>query len=255
MTANPLESAIAKLNRAEYQLAQLHIKSRSDDANGFRFNREGNDIVIRAHIPPEFFVDVSILVGEIVYHARSALEHAAWEMVPSPIVRKTGFPVYVARTKADALALSEQRYYERDGIAAINGINPKAAAIIESLQPFGPDYTSPLYLLNEMWNRDKHRLLNTTINFPQGMALYYSCIPNGVTALPPLPFTTVPDDIKHGAELFRMRLPHGVEVNGEGALTGVIFNYRLVQGQPVGELLTRLLNFSKDTVETLRSTI
>jgi hypothetical protein len=126
--------------------------------------------------------------------------------------------------------------------------------IIRSLQPFGPDYSAdPLYILQELWNTDKHRLLNTCVAYPQGMSLIYS-FPDG--HFDTSKFVTVPADVKDGTELFRERLPAlGVEVMGEGAISLVVFDKGLVQGQPVDKLLTRLVEFSGDIIDRLAKTV
>src|SRR5262245_59942249 len=104
MQLNPLEGARAKMDRANFHLQQLdtEIKTASRDHKyGIRFvhERRTNQLVITALVPRDDFIRYSVIAGEIVGHARSALEHAVWNLVPNPIVRKTGFPVFVAKTK------------------------------------------------------------------------------------------------------------------------------------------------------------
>jgi hypothetical protein len=42
---------------------------------------------------------------------------------------------------------------------------------------------------------------------------------------------------------------------GEGAISSVVFDDGLVKGQPVSEVLTRLLQFANDVIDALAKTI
>jgi hypothetical protein len=244
MPSNPLESARAKLDRANYHLEQLKTELGRDGAYGFRLNFEpntygGRDLVVRALIPHALFVRISVVAGEVIHHARSALEHAVWEMVPAPD-RVTGFPVFTVESD-----------YDRKGVVMIQGINPAANAIIRGLQPFGRDYSNQLYILHKLWITDKHKLLNTCIAYPQGMSLIYTFPDGGFDASN---HVSVSPDVEDGAELFRdSNAP--MNVLGEGAMTFVEFDDGLVKGQPVAEVLTRLFQFANDVVDRLAKTI
>jgi hypothetical protein len=125
VTSNPLESARAKLDRANYHLEQLKRELwEGKGAYGFRFlyERSGEemDLVVYALIPRDLFVHFSIIAGEIISHARSALEHAVWEMVPVPKQGVTGFPVFRVESGV------KNRDYNSRGVAMIDGINPAA---------------------------------------------------------------------------------------------------------------------------------
>lgn len=246
MKGDPLESATAKLNWANNQLKQLNVEL--GQAKGFLFNREADELVIYASMPHELFIRLSIMAGEVIYHARSALEHAVWEMVPAADRSKTtGFPVYSVESGV------KDRDYDSKGIKMIKGISPAAQTIIKGAQPFGPDHAHPLYILHELWNRDKHRLLNTVVAYPQVFGLLYF-FPDG--RMDGSQFVTVPPDVKDGTELFRAPHPGpGVEVKGEGAVSSVVFDDGLVKGQPVSEVLDKLLHFAESVISDLAKTI
>jgi hypothetical protein len=189
-----------------------------------------------------------ILAGEVVHHARSSLEHIVWELIEheggTPQLGVTGFPV-----------LWNKSNYKPKFARMIEGINADAYAIIEALQPLRPTYTSdPLYVLNEMWNRDKHRLLNMAVlesyalqvqfHFPDGLRLIVVPIPAG-----PRPKRT---------GLYRRKLPWplapGVPVD---ALTSVQpqFMGGPAHGEAPLKVLTELYGFAASVVDKLIATV
>src|SRR5258708_26693795 len=110
MSSNPLESARAKIDRANHHLHQLKNEVQSDGnakKYGVVFRHESqttNELVMTALMPRDLFIHYSIAAGEIIGHARSGREHAIWEIVPAPLIRRTGFPVFTAATTIAAHA-------------------------------------------------------------------------------------------------------------------------------------------------------
>jgi hypothetical protein len=258
MGTDSLESARAKIDRANYHLGRLREQMESDrraTKYGLVFNHESrtNDLVMKVVMPHDLFVHYSIVAGEIIGHARSALEHAVWEMVPVPVPGRTGFPVFTLETKADKLR-PEDRYYDRDGVRMIDGINPSAAVIIKAAQPFGPDYRSNLlYLLNELWNRDKHRLLNFCAAYPLCIMISYAW-PGPDAKLDQIRIP-IPPKVKDGTELFRHQHPGSdVQVAAEIASRGIIFDGGIVDSKPAPGLLLKLIEFSERIVSDLAKT-
>ncbi len=106
-----------------------------------------------------------VLLGEILHNLRAALDNAIWEMIhlnnSTPVKGISGFPVkrYIVGWDKGRLP----------GAKMIQGIHPLAAAVIKDAQPFearhngGQPERQSLWVLNELWNIDKHRLLHTTI--------------------------------------------------------------------------------------------
>ena len=240
MPNNQLKSSFAKIDRADYHLTQLSNKIRADQENklfGISFIHEGqtDDLVISALIPGDLFMQYAIIAGDVIGQARSALEHTVWSMLPTPILRVSGFPV-----------LKDAQRYETHGKRMIEGINADAEEFIHSLQPFNDHEKNLLYILNELWNRDKHRLLNFCVAYPQGIQLYSH--PNNVFSGQHI---QVPINVNHGTQLFREKYPGPeVKVGAE-----VIFKDGLVQGEQVTDLLDRLLQFSRQIIERLSETI
>jgi hypothetical protein len=165
-----MKSARAKLDRAAYLLNQLKQEVESDKSKkkygtAFVVDPLTDHLVMKALMPEELFLYYSLLASEVIGHARSALDHAIWEMVPSVNrSRHTAFPVL--KVEAD---------YDRKISRRINGINSNAAVVIRSTQPFGPNpETNSLYALHQLWNSDKHKLLSFCTEYPVGITIYYA---------------------------------------------------------------------------------
>jgi hypothetical protein len=100
------------------------------------------------------------VIGDVIHNLRSALDHLAWEIaVPSVrtrMPRGVAFPIFFEETKAfkDVLKRLRSEFH----------------ALIESAQPFqSGDLHHPLWLLDKLWNTDKHRSLHTAdFMFSQG---------------------------------------------------------------------------------------
>jgi hypothetical protein len=109
-----------------------------------------NEFVIVDQVAP-IPIELPLLVGEVAYQLRSALDHLAWQLVlannGTPVIKTTAFPVFDTQPKQLKIA---------------GGVDPQALAIVENLQPYkrGQDAKSdPLWMVSELCNIDKHRLL------------------------------------------------------------------------------------------------
>ena len=156
----------------------------------------------------------------------------------------SGFPIY-----------SNESKYQEKGRRMIKGVNPAAVTIIDGLQPFEPRHVSdPLYILNEMWNRDKHRLLNFT-----NIALYaYKA-----TYTYPRKYRESPIrnliGMNDGAELCRFRHPSDltpeVRISHHYAHSGLVFkDAGPATGKEVVELLPQLVNVVESIANDLIAT-
>ena len=158
VTNDPFESCRAKINRANLHLEQLTRDIRAADNSLYGLTAKDDphsgERIIQASFPRLLFVGLSIVAGEVIHQARSSLDHLVTGLrIKNGATSKSrisGFPIFWERDK-----------YEKNGRPMIKGLHPDAIAIIDGLQPIKPEFaTDPLYLLNELWNRDKHRLLN-----------------------------------------------------------------------------------------------
>jgi hypothetical protein len=105
-------------------------------------------------IPPRF----SVLVGEIIHHLRSCLDHVVWifscEEYRVSKFRKIEFSIFEKRP-VDKMSRS---LYE----GKIKGItNPQVLSLIEQLQPYNTldPVESPLFIIHNFDVIDKHREL------------------------------------------------------------------------------------------------
>ena len=207
-------SARIKLERAELHLKQLQRQIRSGKHQargiGYKIDYENQQLVLFT-LPDIVGLRWSVIAGEIVHQSRSALDHVVWDLIVAngnvPKEREAGFPVI----------RKEAKYKERvDDM--IGGMNEQARTIIAGLQPFGPDYASdPLYILNEMWNRDKHRLLNFNTFGIEALQVNFD-LPDGVRSIIiNLPKRQLPEGTEIKRHDLGFNLPREVRVGGSAA--------------------------------------
>ncbi len=155
---HPLDAAFARLKRAQEHFASLldraALRERAQ-VNAFGLNPNPNgpkqialDVGPGIKLPIDFMF--AILVGEICYNLRSALDYLVYELAirDSGGIRMTQFPI-----EKNAAAFAARR---RPG-NFLDGINNSHVAAIETLQPYlGCTWTAPL---QDISNPDKHRTL------------------------------------------------------------------------------------------------
>jgi len=114
----------------------------------------GDDaVVVRDRSRPELVLEWSLIAGDCVHNARSALDHLVWNLVlqnRSVPNRNNGFPVERKPTTAGHMARSKLR-----------GVHPVIVEAIHGLQPWkgGAGAGHWLWVLAQLNNVDKHRLL------------------------------------------------------------------------------------------------
>ncbi|MCH8188130.1 MAG: hypothetical protein IIB66_05415, partial [Proteobacteria bacterium] len=106
---------------------------------------------------------IKILVGEITYNLRAALDYLVYELArldSGEVKNGTQFPIE-----------DTEDGFKRKRNAFLKGVSDKHVAIIESLQPYsGCDWTR---ILRDLSNPDKHRQLtisksSVVYSIPQG---------------------------------------------------------------------------------------
>lgn len=157
----------AKLNRVPEKIKA--IKTHSDTyiaQNPPQIVMDGNGkttLDMSVPVPP----DISVLIGEILYQLRSALDHLAFHLVelnPSGAILPVGwedrcqFPLVLDLKIGETPPLPLGRFENLPSISA------KAHAFIESVQPYYGvgKVNNCLRFLKELSNRDKHRYLILT---------------------------------------------------------------------------------------------
>jgi hypothetical protein len=205
MRANHLKVSQAKIDRAKFHVEELKEELRKgsrENVDGFAFDIDfqANELIVRNKTTSDFIIHISIIAGEVVHQLRSALDHAIWQLVREgggqPKEGFTGFPIFWDETD-----------YKKKGTAMIKGVESSIKALIDAFQPIGPHYaSSPLFQLNEFWNRDKHRLLNF-IAVHSDLCQIYFLYPSGQVIADVIDLGDGP--IESGAELARYPLPDG----------------------------------------------
>lgn len=118
-------------------------------------------------------VELSLIVGDCLTNARAALDYIMYRLVTKyfedPLIdlskdrdrKLTSFPLFEApSTDPSSTYMNRFTYLPRRMPKAIDGTT-HAIDVIKSVQPYNSDYRS-LWVLHELVNTDKHRLLLIT---------------------------------------------------------------------------------------------
>lgn len=127
---------------------------------------------VRIEFPESLKLDFGVMVGDVVHNFRSALDHLIAQLAfangktPNmghafPLFERnpTRKPKRTASKKVRDAAHKERSEWGK----YVSGIHKDAIAILKTLQPYDGTYgtlTTDLLALHELWNRDKHRVLN-----------------------------------------------------------------------------------------------
>lgn len=173
--SHPLDGAWAKFARAEEHfeaLGPVWHAFLDSEAYGFTLNRqpESRTIWISFNVLKPIPPRVAIIAGDVVQNLRASLDYVAAELVNAygGNSMRSQFPIY---TDEDSFIgdVREGPASRRKG--PLNGIPPTSEewAFIEGLQPYcraDEAKFDPLFALNFMSNRDKHRGLTPTFGAP-----------------------------------------------------------------------------------------
>lgn len=168
--SNRLVGVDAKLRRADVHLADLGMAIRAFlSADNYRFVGDqaadpetGYEHRI-IHLEVDEFPPDDVwgpMIGDVVHNLRSALDHLAWETARPDSRRRSPrgieFPIFFNHPDDDPEV--------RRGIhRKLSHIRPEFHAVIKRAQPYETrDLHHPLWLLNQLWNVDKHRTLHVT---------------------------------------------------------------------------------------------
>lgn len=127
-----------------YRLAEEFKLRPGQDVGDYTFK------VRDAHVPNR---EWGVLIGEVVHNLRSALEHTIYAAAEKPS-RDTQFPIFTKRED-----------WEKKSCGMVYSVPEKALQIIKDAQPYRePDPAAHVIaILNRLSNKDKHRLLHTTV--------------------------------------------------------------------------------------------
>jgi hypothetical protein len=181
-----LDGAFERVNRAGEHLSDLHAR-----LEAFRQEHE-NSVVAQFKTEPPYDIEIvssvsasiriPILIGEICYHLRSALDYLIFELAKLD----TGVPQDNTQFPIE----DTEKCFERNSKRRLRGLNPSHKARIESLQPYaGCDWTKTL---REISNPDKHREVASIVIRAVGSA--YTPLDEGF-ASSPVPIRRAPHPV------------------------------------------------------------
>ncbi|HEY4811239.1 MAG TPA: hypothetical protein VIH71_09300 [Solirubrobacteraceae bacterium] len=161
MSTSALEGADLKIERAKRHLANLkEVTKRAFDPKSYEFRREidhktGKHILWADRLPviaPEW----SVVIGEVVFHLRSALDHLAYQLVildKKIPTCKTQFPI------RESTCNKNGKLMPLKGWLMPEIKSKKILAALHECQPYQGGHNDPLWLLRVLNNIDKHRLM------------------------------------------------------------------------------------------------
>lgn len=160
---HPLDGILAKIQRADEHIKNLNAEINTlIGSDIYRFVSEPDsdprECILRVE-GPEPPMRLAVIAGEVVHQLRSSLDHLVCQLVienKKPVNRTHQFPICDTPEKFKAA---------RDG-GKIRGISASARSLIEARQPYNQTKDIKrnfLYILREMDDADKHRLLTLVV--------------------------------------------------------------------------------------------
>lgn len=163
---HPLDGAFARINWAGEHLADLEssIKLAIEQEQkrlASQFDSQSGQGRVRTFSTIQYVVPLrwAIIIGEILYNLRSALDYLIYELtIIDSGVEKNGTQFPIESTKDG---------FGGRGNTYLKGLSVKHKADIEALQPYnGHDWIGRFATLS---NQDKHRLLTPVVNITQSV--------------------------------------------------------------------------------------
>jgi hypothetical protein len=163
MTSN-LIGVRAKLARAQKHIDEFDAAFLAHPSIGTKIEMEsmrkeaGNHEVAGAITSADLSPDITLAAGDAVHNLRSSLDHVICQLAiaagnATACNGTTQFPVYAEGTPGNLKAM----------VRRISPISPDAQTVIRELQPYhrnqSDPLSDPLWILSELDNIDKHRLV------------------------------------------------------------------------------------------------
>jgi hypothetical protein len=225
MTRQPYNHEL-RLERASEHMENLNAELQWwPKGDSYRFvveaDRNRGEYIVWVRLLREPSARLGVLIGDCLHNLRSALDNLIYDLVisyhgtppPFEFVEHSEFPIF------GPIPMKAKHLKKR-----IGGIDPRAQTIIKCLQPSlrGNNYASdPLWVLYELSNIDKHRLIHTPIVTGDNIAID---APDSVIAIKGF---EAGSSVKDGAEVARFSTKNfklGQEVNVKVHLTlGITF--------------------------------
>jgi hypothetical protein len=117
---------------------------------------ESGHYIIRGHIREPLPMDFGFIAGDAIHNIRASLDNLYWAFAVrhnDPPDNMAAFPVIEKATG--------KRGWESKQSRIVNDVGIDVAMVLQSVQPFeiskGDPSVNPLWVLNRLWNDDKHR--------------------------------------------------------------------------------------------------
>ncbi len=148
---------------------------------------ESDKHIVRVHLDRHPAVRWGVYIGDIVHNLRSALDHIAWQLaaLEGPPPGQTEFPIFADESRFRTIDKKGDPG-RRSGLYKMVGIGDCGKALIEWAQPYhrrSEAKSAPLWMLHELWNADKHRVLAVAIASLEASGYHYRVLtPKGKLA-------------------------------------------------------------------------
>jgi len=175
--------------RLKIRRAIKHLNTLDQSIQGF-LKSEPYRIVVNTEEKPGWYVaraevlrgpdpNWGVIIGELCHNLRSALDGIVWQLsllTSTNPYSRTQFPIFLRGDTVRLRRGSNQKipHFNHDGRILIQSVKPKHRTLIEGFQPYKRatgGFSSPLWLLQEINNADKHRLLQAIIGQVVGTSL------------------------------------------------------------------------------------
>jgi hypothetical protein len=164
---HPLDGVQGKIERAWEHQRKLRSEIKAFKASkpysvDVRFDPSSGWHVARLRVASEPPVRLSIIAGEMAYEYISALNHVAWELAARKLGRKRAWK---CRLSIQFPVTMGPEQFDKQLLAKKGLVSKQALSVMRRLQPYtGPDGEKgarrhPLWLLKELADADKHRVL------------------------------------------------------------------------------------------------
>lgn len=248
----------SKIARSEYFIDQLNLalkaalSTTSVELRSKHRDAEGNHVVLVDIRPSEPPPGISLNVGDAVHNLRSALDHLVCQLAIAAghgsACSHTQFPVFRNDSAKNRTTIGRR----------LNGLTPAARAEIEALQPYkrtplAPE-SDPLWMLSELDNVDKHRIL--VVVYPRFAEMEITVTVDDESVTYPVSNHLGWRPLELGALPMRLTIPNDptkpqtqVQVQAR-PLTGIVFAQTglTCDGCEVAPLLRRLVADVRDVV-------
>jgi len=206
MMVSGLESAKHKLARIAIHLDEINalIRELVQNRNTYEVVKD-TDGKEKLHFLVGAPRDIQVIVGEVIYQFKSALDHLVFQLVqsnptniplPKDWERDCQFPLCLEVPKHGNPAIPytlpvPYEFFEKK----LPGISKAAYAFIEGIQPYrsGPGTHNILRIIGKLANIDKHRHLHVLL--PRASVHYDVVYSDGIRG------TTTMGGLEHGAEV------------------------------------------------------